>query len=327
MDEGQPVSVDCLIVGGGPAGLTAATYLGRFRRSVVLIDAGESRLNLIPQSRNIPGFPEGVSGPYFRALMIAQADRYGVRRLSGIVTSMRLQPPGFAIETSAGPFFARQVLLATGVEVASPDINDLAAAILRGAIRYCPVCDGFETIGARVAVLGGRQGSIEEARFLRTYVEDLTFVPSGEAWQLSAEEIATAEMTDIRVETRACTGLELTEDGILFRFANGDPLQVDIVYPCLGTEPRSDLARSLGAAISEGGELLTDKHQMTGVPGLYAAGDVLRGLDQIASACGQAAIAATAMHNTLRRLDDEAAGQKVAASATPHEIEADSELR
>jgi thioredoxin reductase (NADPH) len=324
MDEAQPF--DCLIVGGGPAGLTAATYLGRFRRSVLLVDAGESRLDLIPLSRNIPGFPDGVSGPDFRRKMEEQADRYGAQRVSGVVISVKTGTAGFEVETSAGNFSARQVLLATGVKVIDPELEGLPEAILRGAVRYCPICDGFEAIGARVAVLGGRPGSIEEAQFLRTYVEDLTFVAAEPGSLLSPAEAEAAELAGIRVEHRVSTGLELAPDGVRIGFASGDALRVDIVYPCLGTEPRSDLAQTIGAAISESGELLTDKHLQTCVRGLYAAGDVLRGLDQVASACGQAAIAATAIHNALRRLDDESAGA-LAASPQLHDIDADSQLR
>lgn len=326
MSEMAREFVDCLIVGGGPAGLTAATYLGRFRRSVLLIDAGESRLARIPLARNVPGFPNGVGGAELHARLKDQAHRYGARLVSGAVTALGRTKDHFEVQCDTGSILTRRVLLATGVNVTDPDIHDLPEAVRKGLIRYCPICDGFEAIGSRVAVLGGRPGSLEEARFLRTYVDDLTFVPAVEADPLSGEEIAMAAAAGIKLETRPCTSLALAGESVLMRFESGPSLSFDIVYPCLGTAPRSEFARELGAPITSDGELLTDKHHETGVPGLYAAGDVLRGLDQVASACGQAAIAATAMHNALRRFDETAHGL-LASSGDLHDIDVDRELR
>jgi thioredoxin reductase len=149
--------VDSLIVGGGPAGLTAATYLGRFRRSVVIVDDGDSRLKRIPLSRNIPGFPEGVSGRDMHARLMQQAGRYGARLLSGRVAAIAHEDGLFCAETPAGLLRAKTVLLATGVAVADPEIDGLDDAVRLGLIRYCPICDGFEAGGRRIAVLGARR--------------------------------------------------------------------------------------------------------------------------------------------------------------------------
>jgi thioredoxin reductase (NADPH) len=296
----DPVALDCLIVGGGPAGLTAATYLGRFRRSVAVLDAGGSRLARIPLSRNIPGFPDGVTGPALLDRMREQAGKYGASLIDGEVRAINRTGDGFHIASTAGNWIAGIVLLATGVAVADPPLGDLPTAVERGLIRYCPICDGYEAIGSRVAVLGGRPHSIEEAHFLRTYADDITFIPMTGAPFPSAEEIATAKQAGITVEERCCASLWMSGSEIEISLSDGAARTFDVVYPCLGTEPRSELARSLGAKVSAEGELLTDKHQQTSTAGLFAAGDVLRGLDQVASACGQGAIAATAMHNLLR---------------------------
>jgi thioredoxin reductase (NADPH) len=292
--------VDCLIVGGGPAGLTAATYLGRFLRTVVVIDAGESRLKRVPLSRNIPGFPDGVSGEELHARMLKQANTYDGNFLNGRVNQIERDGEGFRVSWTGGPVVARTVLLATGVNVVDPDIACLEAAIQRGVIRYCPICDGFEAAGSRVAVLGARPHSIDEAHFLRTYTRHITFVTLQSGVAPSSEELAKARRAGILVEDRECVGLTLAGDAIRLEFAEGASTAFDVVYPCLGSQPRSELARAIGADLSKDGELLTDKHQQTNVSGLFAAGDVLRGLDQVASACGQAAIAATAIHNRLR---------------------------
>jgi thioredoxin reductase (NADPH) len=292
--------VDCLVVGAGPAGLTAATYLGRFLREVTVIDAGESRLKRVPLSRNIPGFPDGVAGKELHARMIEQATTYGASLIDGQVHQIGKDGESFQVRWTGGLIVARTVLLATGVHVVDPDVAGLETAIQKGAIRYCPICDGFEAAGSRIAVLGARPHSIDEARFLRTYSDDITFVTLQNAVAPTSEEVAVARRAGIQVEDRACVGLTLDEGKVRLEFAMGDSTIFDVVYPCLGSKPRSELARAVGAALSKDGELLTDKHQRTNVPGLFAAGDVLHGLDQVASACGQAAIAATAMHNLLR---------------------------
>jgi thioredoxin reductase (NADPH) len=297
---GDAPPVDCLVVGGGPAGLTAATYLGRFLRTVVVIDAGESRLKRVPLSRNIPGFPNGVAGQVLHSRMLQQAIAYGAKLIDGRVDGIQKDGKVFRISWSGGFVVARTVLLGTGVNVADPDVVGLEAAIQRGVVRYCPVCDGFEAARSRIAVLGGRPHSIDEAHFLRTYTDDVTFVTWQGAVTPTPREVVEARRAGIQVDDRVCVGLSVVQNKIRLDFAAGASTTFDVLYPCLGSEPRSELASALGVTLSKDGELLTDKHQETSVRGLFAAGDVLRGLDQVASACGQAAIAATAMHNLLR---------------------------
>jgi thioredoxin reductase (NADPH) len=292
--------VDCLIIGGGPGGLTAATYLGRFRRSTLVIDAGESRLQLIPLARNVPGFPDGAPGKELYERMRTQALRYGADILSGRVTACESDGGAFLARSSVGDVRARTVLVASGVDMKSPEMADLDVAIARGLVRYCPVCDGFEAIGSRIAVLAGRPGSIGEAHFLRTYSNDVTYVPVRSAPTLTDEEAASARRHDITIEPNPCTRLAIRDDAIELELTTGARHAFDIVYPCLGSLPRSAVAQALDAQLSNQAEVMTNSHQATNVEGLYAAGDVVRGLDQIASACGQAAIAATSMHNWLR---------------------------
>lgn len=289
---------DCIIIGGGPAGLTAATYLGRFQRTVLLIDSGQSRLKRVPLSRNTPGFPDGVTGTALYALMHDQAMRYGASRRDAEATSAQVAAHGFRIGADQETFDARTLLLATGVKLVEPEIAGLDDALRRGLIRYCPICDGYEARDARIAVLGGRAGAIGEAHFLRTYSQHVTYL-----WQLegapSAAERAEAARDGITLGAAPVSNIEI-DSVVRVRDERGSVFEFDTLYPCMGCHPRSALAVSLGADVSQEGGLITDAHQQTSIPGLYAAGDVLQGLDQIASACGQAAIAAVAIHNALR---------------------------
>ncbi len=292
---------DCVIIGGGPEGLTAATYLGRFLRRVVVIDSGESRLLRIPVSRNVPGFPDGVSGPTLRSLMQSQAAKFGAELVEGQATDVRAVQGTFEITSTLGAVQARTVFLASGVSVTAPPIEGIDGAVARGQVRYCPICDGFEAQGRNVAVLGGRHASFEEARFLRTYTSHVTFVPAAAKFGLGHGEKALALAEGIAVEPRSPQGLEIAGEGIRMTFAEGDSKTFEILYPCLGAHPRSELIVGLSVDLGGDGAVLTDRHYQTRVPGLYAGGDVLKGVDQIASACGQAAIAAVSIHNQLRK--------------------------
>jgi thioredoxin reductase (NADPH) len=290
---------DCVIVGGGPAGLTAATYLGRFRREVLVIDASESRMRRIPCTRNVPGFPDGVPGAALHERMLQHAARYGVAHRSGKVRALTAGREGFELCSGEESIRARTVLLATGARLIEPEITDIDAALQSGQLRYCPICDGYEVREARIAVLGGRQGAIQEAHFLRTYSDHVTYLwLSGHA--PTADERAEAERAGVRLAAEPVAGIEIS-DCVRIRDEAGAVLVFDTLYPSLGCHPRSELAAQVKAAMSPEGGLVTDTHQQTSVEGLYSAGDVLQGLDQIASACGQGAIAAVAIHNALSR--------------------------
>lgn len=290
--------VDCLVIGAGPAGLTAATYLARFRRSVQVIDASESRASLIPISHNCPGYPDGVSGNDLLARLRAQASRYGVSVIAGSVERLsRLEDGTFLASSPRAKTKAKKVLLATGVvdiEPAFPGLND---AVRRGYVRHCAICDGYEVIGRKVAVIAQNQNAMKEALFIRTYAADLTLFALGSLGEEDHQRLKSAGITVIE---GAMPALRLEQDKILtLQTVNGKEYRFDAVYSVLGNQVRSGLAVSMGARHAPDMTLIVDQHQETSVAGLYAAGDVVHSLDQIAVAFGEAAIAATSMHNGL----------------------------
>lgn len=298
---------DCLIVGAGPAGLTAATYLARFHRRLVVVDAGKSRARWIPTSHNCPGFPFGIAGPALLDKLRAQACEYGVDITSGSVGRLERENGYFRATAEDGrSWAARYVILATGIVDQMPAMPDLEAAIARNVVRLCAVCDGYEASDERIAVFAPIEAAIRHALFLRTFSRKVAAVRS-EPGEPSAESARAAR--EARIELLP-PSLSLRHDGrcCVFAFEDGSEQRFDTVYPLLGSNAQSQLAIALGAAVDDNDELRVDRDRQTSVEGLYAIGDVVSALNQISVAVGHAAVAATAIHNRLPRNFREDAG-------------------
>lgn len=303
--------LDCVIIGGGPAGLTAAIYLARFRRRFTLIDGGASRAAWVPVSHNHAGFPDGVTGTDLLTRMATQARRYGATTLAGDVETLQgNQETGFTLTLAdrtpaTQTLTTRTVLLATGVVDIEPNLANLADAIARGLIRYCPICDGFEATDRRIGVLchgNAATFGLHEALFLRTYSNDVTLLSADTPLTLDPSERAQAAQARITLINPPVASLHADTHCTLTTTTHTTH-QFDTLYAALGTRKRSTLAQSIGATLTQDGYIATSPHQQTSIPGLYAAGDIVRGLNQISVAMGEAAIAATAIHNALRSLE------------------------
>jgi len=299
MQSRDTETLDCTIVGAGPGGLTAAIYLARYRRTSIVIDAGNSRAKWIPESHNCPGFPSGISGDAFLARLAEHAGVAGARVETGEATAVRRLPTGeFELDWTKGALRARKLILATGCEDVMPELDGLDRAVDCGAVRFCPVCDAYETIDRSIAIYGPLPSAASHALFLRTYSNNVTVVPT------SNDGATDRTIRDLREAGIAITGAPkgLSFDGQRCAFEiEGTFHAFDVLYPMLGSRQRSELARSLGAACDNEGALLVDDHQMTSVEGVYAIGDVVSALNQIAVATGHAAVAATDVHNALPR--------------------------
>ena len=291
--------LDCAVIGGGPAGLTAAIYLGRCRRSFAVFDTGESRARWIPTSHNTPGFPEGVHGGQLLTRLREQAALYGPRPREERVEGLsRTADALFHLVTEAGETRARSVILATGVRDKPPALDHLARAVKRGWVRSCPICDAYEASGKSIGVLGSGDHAAREALFLRTYSDRVTVLLTDQT--LPSEEnrrrLAEAGVTLVQAPV---TDIRQLDNGISCAVASGEGHPFEVLYSALGIASNTRLAASVGAELTEGGRVIVDDHMHTTVPGLYAAGDVVRGLNQIAVCYAEAAIAAVAIHNSL----------------------------
>jgi thioredoxin reductase (NADPH) len=231
--------LDCLVIGGGPAGLTAAVYLARYRRTLRLVDAGESRVQRIPRTRNVLGFPDGVAGTSLLNRMREHAARYGIEPWQARVEALAHHPAG-GFEARIGPdgerLLARAVILCTGARDIEPAIEGLHEGLQGGQVRYCPVCDGFETQHQRVAVLGREGHGLREALFVAGFDNEVTWLSMGSRQAVDRQQ--TQRLTEAGV--RVANGLPQRiscdpEEGVRVTIEGGATLCFDVLYPSMVT--------------------------------------------------------------------------------------------
>ncbi|MGY1521829.1 NAD(P)/FAD-dependent oxidoreductase [Luteimonas sp. A482] len=287
--------IDVAIVGGGPAGLTAAVYLQRFHRSCLVFDAGQSRARWIPESNNCPGFPGGISGDELLRRLHKQANDAEVPFEPMHVEKITREPGdggGFTLYSGERTWTARMVMIATGLRDRLPG-EWAEQALACGALRLCPICDAFEVNDRHIGVFGDSADIGAHASFLRTFSAKVSALPrdGGDG----GEDGAAARAAGVRW----LGGGELEFDGARCRYrSDAGAVEFDTVYSFLGFTT-SVPAGGLAITRTPTGEIIVDCHQQTDTPGLYAIGDIVGGLNQISVAVGQAAAAATHAHGEL----------------------------
>ncbi len=281
-----------VIIGGGPAGLSAAIYAARANLNAIVLDAGGGALSKTDKIENYFGFPEAVSGAELLARGRAQAARLGAQCVSAEATGVEYAEQGFVVKSTAGEYPADAVILATGAPRAVPDIAGVAEFEGRG-VSYCAVCDAFFYRGKAVAVLGQGEYALEEARVLLPVAGAVTLLTNG-------SEPSAGLPNGLAVDTRPVAAVEGTDKVERIAFSAGDPLAADGVFIAYGTAGSSDFARKLGAQL-DGNKIQTDAGMATAVPGLFAAGDCTGGLLQVAKAVADGAQAAMSAMRFVRK--------------------------
>lgn len=283
---------DVLIIGQGPAGISAALYAARAGLSVSILAGGEGALAKAEKIENYYGFPEPVSGKELLERGIAQAKRLGVELRQEEVVSIDLLESGLMASTGEGEYPARAIILATGAPRKAPRVKNLPA--LEGAgVSYCAICDGFFYRGKPVGVLGCCEYALHEAQALLPLASRVTLLTHGEQSIKGLPDALQVYTTPIR-ELLGETRLEgaVLEDGTRIELAG--------LFVAQGVAGSADLARKLGAQ-TEGNKIVVDAHMATSIPGLFAAGDCTGGMLQIAKAVCQGAEAGASVAQYLRQ--------------------------
>jgi thioredoxin reductase (NADPH) len=174
-------------------------------------------------------------------------------------------------------------------------------ALARGLVRYCPICDGYEVTDKRVGVIGSDSHGVAEALFLRSYTADISLIAPDKALRLKTEDYKKLKDTGIECVDGPAQAVAIQDGQIVVDTAEGH-YAFDSIYPALGSDTHVQLAEMLGAELSSTNCVVVDSHMRTSVPGLYAAGDVVIGLDQISHAMGQGGVAATTIRNGLAEM-------------------------
>lgn len=272
-----------LIVGGGPAGLSAAIYAARANVQTTVLYKDGGALEKTDKIENYFGFTDVISGPDLLARGRAQAARLGAQLVQTEVTGIEYAEKGFSVKTTAGAYTADAIILATGAPRATPPIAGVREFEGRG-VSYCAICDAFFYRGKAVAVLGEGEYALEEARTLLPVAASVTLLTNGAS--------APANLPDgLLVDTRKVAAVEGDDKVARVLFADGEPIAVDGVFIAYGTAGSGDFARKLGAQV-EGNKIQVSADLSTAVPGLFAAGDCTGGLLQVAKAVSDGAQAA-----------------------------------
>lgn len=290
---------DVLIVGGGLAGLSAAIYLGRAERSVLVIDSGHSMALWEPRVENYLGFPEAISGEDLLQRGREQALKFGVNLVEDEVTSVSGALGQFEATGLEAIYRGDRLLLSTGVFHVPPDIAGVREC-LGHSMFFCKDCDGMRVRGERILVFGWTNDAVEFALGLLAYSPSVGLLTNGHDAVWSASHARWVEEYAIPVYSEPIEEVERDECQLrAFCLADGTRVEGDALFTIRGDVFHNSFVRELGAAINANGEIKTDAGLQTSVPGLYAAGCVTGANCQMIIAAGQGAIAAQAINRAL----------------------------
>jgi thioredoxin reductase (NADPH) len=295
------MNYDCIIIGGGMAGLQAAIQLGRYMHNTLVIDAEEGRSTICRSYHNILGYPDGVSGPYLREIGKKQAEGLGVEFFKGRVDHARTKGSNFEVEVSSGETFSgKRLLLATGVKDRIPPFPALKPC-LGISVYVCPDCDGYEVKGKRALVMGSGNTGANMALTLTYFTNDLIYVNhEGKSVDESIMEklhkngiqYIDNKIEKVLADDSQFKGVELD---------NGKTVLAEHAFVGFGgNEVRSQLAKQLGIELLENKHILVDpRTKMTSVRNVWAAGDVNAHSEQVTIAIGEGMQAAIWIHKSI----------------------------
>ena len=301
---------DLIIIGAGPAGLTAAQYGARANLKVLVIEqlSPGGQILVIDRLENYPGVTEGISGYDFSLALYKQAESFGASFLTETVTSIK-KNEHFTVELADGKTLtAFAVILAAGSKPSLLGVPGETEFSAKG-VSYCATCDGPSFKNKKMFVVGGGDAACEEASYLSRLTENVVLVHRRDSFR-AQKALAERTMKNPKIEVRFNTvikeikGDKKVKSVVLENNKTGKTSEeeTDAVFIFAGTVPQSSLARSLGAELDENGYIITDQKMATNIPGFYAVGDIRsNAFRQIVTAAADGAVAA---HNASGYIDE-----------------------
>lgn len=273
---------DVIIIGAGPAGISAGLYTQRANKKTLIIYNEKSSLEKASKIENYYGFPNGISGKELYQNGIMQAKNLGIELKKEEVIKIEKIKETFEVSTSNRKYISRNVILATGNKKNIPDIKGIKALEGKG-ISYCAICDGFFYRGKDVAVLGSGDYAISEVNDLLNVANKITILTN-------KKKVPDFRAENVKVETRGVIAVKGENQLESIELEDGTKLEVDGLFVAQGVAGSTDFARKLGALVKDNKIVVSDKMETT-IQGLYACGDCIGGIYQIAKAINEGMIA------------------------------------
>ncbi|MDB6052779.1 MAG: putative Thioredoxin reductase [Verrucomicrobiales bacterium] len=290
---------DAVIVGGGYAGTSAAIYIARATRSVLVLDAGQSIGAWEPKVENFFGFPESISGKELLDRGRLQAEKFGAKFVEDTIVDGMKENEAFLLKGKKGDYRGSRCLLATGALHIPPDIPEVNSC-LGVSMFFCKDCDGLKVRGKRVAVIGSNNDAVEYALGLSLYSGCVVVLTNGKTAGWDDEHAKWLQRYEVSCHTEKIT--EVCHDSgqiSCVRFENGLCVEIEALFTTRGDIFHNGLARSLGATLDEYGQIVTGSCGQTDIPGLFAAGCVTPANCQMIVAAGEGAAAGQKINRSL----------------------------
>lgn len=300
MSETDESVYEVAVVGGGPAGLSAALYTTRLTHDTILIDRGGGRAAMMAETHNVIGVTEDVSGNELLATGKEQLQAYGATVERGFVESIeRLEDGRFRLGVGDTTVLADSVVLATGFSDERPDPPLPRTA--RG-LHYCLHCDAYTFVDAPVYVMGHDDSAAHVAMIMLNFTDDVDLLTRGAEPEWSEETAELLAGHPVEVIDTEVVGVHNDADGWLeaLEFEDGTVREYRGGFALYGSAYNTDLAEQLGCELNDDGTIAVDDHGNTSVDGVYAVGDVTPGHNQIPIAIGEGANAGLDIHMRLR---------------------------
>lgn len=290
---------EVVVVGAGLAGLSAALYLGRAMRDVLVVDAGHSMAIWEPDVRNYLGFPDGISGEALLERGRDQAEEFGAEFVQDVVLDASGSAGAFVLKGGKDTYKARRVILATGITHLPPDVPGVQEC-MGHSLFFCKDCDGHRVRGKSITVMGSNDDAAEYALAMLVYSPRVLIATNGEMPRWDDQHAEWLKDYEVPVHTGRVESVEHEDRQIKgLCFEGGRVIATEILFTTRGDTYHNRLAHALGAPMDKEGQILVDDCMQTQVRGLYAAGCVTPANCQMIIAAGQGARAAQAVNRDL----------------------------